>query len=578
MTRSGRIRLALALGASSGFVEALVRMVTRTRPELHAAHKVPIDVLWVAPLMNAVLFVAVALVMGLVLRFAPERLRARDREVSLGVFTFLAVAVIGLATAVLHPAAVLLVAVGGAVSAARASAGRPATHRMPSPAALAGSLLLPVVGGIIAAASGPVAERSKLASLPDPAPDAPHVLVIMLDTVRWDSFQGDLARRLVPNLSGLVNAGISYDNAWSVTSWSLPSQATLLTGLDPLEHGADWPRLGLRPDVTTLAERFSSRGYATVAVSGNSSWVTPEYLGRGFLRFQAYVLEDVLRRTSIGRRLSDLSRAFSFYPAGRGKKARKVNDQFLTFLDDYPDRPFFAYLCYMDTNQALHHRKFNHYFRRQAPLTEVHAAYEEGLLELDAEVGRLLADLERRDLLDSTLIVVTSDHGESFGPEVARDRAPVGHGTSLYPEQTRVPLIVVPAAEAARGVRISREVSISQVPATIVALLGWDGVADEAQPMGDALPLATAAERDGPKTGTTGPTAPIHNGVLLTLRYGERDVRSVARDGWQYILDLTDGGSPTEEFLRFGPEGQSDAPPRAELVTLLETHLPGPVN
>ena len=77
----------------------------------------------------------------------------------------------------------------------------------------------------------------------------------------------------------------------------------------------------------------------TGAFSGNSAWVTPEYLGRGFLRFDVYTPEDLIRRTAHGRKLDGLLKTLGYYAAGRGKKAPELNSQFLRFLDDYPGRP-----------------------------------------------------------------------------------------------------------------------------------------------------------------------------------------------------------------------------------------------
>src|SRR5207344_2297750 len=97
-----------------------------------------------------------------------------------------------------------------------------------------------------------------------------------------------------------------------------------------------------------------------------------------------------------------------FHSAGRGKKAPQVNTEFLKFLDNYPDRPFFAYLCYMDVNQAFHHRQLNRAFWE--PISSVHEvmeAYEQGLKTLDQQIDDLLAELAKRDILNKTLLIIT---------------------------------------------------------------------------------------------------------------------------------------------------------------------------
>lgn len=562
-----RLRLACVAAVVAGFVEGLVRAVTRHFPGLHPAHKLSIDVLWVAPLVNVLFFCALAVGLHVLLRFAPASLRRRDRSISLGAFVALGAIGVGLATAVLHPASVVVLGLGLGVVAARRTPedARPEGARGLT---LAGGLL--VVGVLVAAVSGPLGERVRLGALADaPAGETPNVLVLMLDTVRRDELLEELDAPVAPRLAAFAREGVRFEDAWSNTSWSLPSQASVLTGLPSAEHAADWPGFSLTTRVPTLAERFASHGYASGAFSGNSSWVTPEYLGRGFLRFRAYVLEDLLRRTSLGKWGDGLARALSFYGAGRGKKAPTLHRQLWDFIGDYEDRPFFAYVCYMDANHAIYARKFNHYFRRRAPHPEVHQAYREGIRTLDGQIGELLDELERRDLMRSTIVVVLSDHGESFGPEVRDDRSPVGHGTHLYPEQTRVPMFIV-ARGRLEPATVVEPASIERLPATLGALLGWtEDIDGEPLPVTDATrPTGAAedpAERTGEAAGLPVDDAPA---AWMTLRYLDRDLRAVAIPGWQYIVDGNEEGPG--ELVPLGPEPADDG---AELGERLSRRL-----
>ncbi|MFN0072940.1 MAG: sulfatase, partial [Chloroflexota bacterium] len=369
-----------------------------------------------------------------------------------------------------------------------------------------------------------------LARLPEP-----NVLVIILDTIRYDRFARPAETSLTPNLDRLAAAGIRFDNAWATSSWSLPAQASILTGHYAHVHGADWPGFGLAKDVPTLAEVLSRRGYATGAFSGNAAWVTPEYLGRGFLRFDAYTAEDHLRRTVNGRAVSRLLDEVGMHIAGRGKKAPRVNAEFQKFLNDYPDRPFFAYVCYMDVNQGFHNQRFNAYFRQQAPTSEVVAAYDRSLRELDNQVGALLDDLQRRSVLNNTLIVVVSDHGESFGPALGGDHDPIGHGTSLYPEQARVPLFVTFPGRIPAGLSSNRTVSISAIPSTVTEVLGYAESPFPGPSLLGRLQSTTHAMADD-------------TAILTTLRYGGRELQSVVRENLQYVRDLSEA-SPSEELF-----------------------------
>ncbi|MBI4589084.1 MAG: sulfatase-like hydrolase/transferase, partial [Candidatus Rokubacteria bacterium] len=185
--------------------------------------------------------------------------------------------------------------------------------------------------------------------------------------------------------------------------------------------------------------------------------------------------------------------------------------------------------CYMDVNQAFHDRRLNPGFRRRATRQEVIEAYEGGMRALDAEIRHLFSELDRRRLLDRTLVVITSDHGESFGAE-ANDHDPPDHGTSLYPEQARVPLFVVYPGKLPPGRVIARPVSTRAIAGTIVHLLG----VAEAPFVGD--PLLTLRAPGGPPGD---PDAPL----LATLKYEGRRLQSVIWRRWQYIRDL---GNPSK--------------------------------
>jgi arylsulfatase A-like enzyme len=352
--------------------------------------------------------------------------------------------------------------------------------------------------------------------------DAPNVLIIVLDTVRYDRFARNTATSLTPNIDRIVAQGIRYESAWATSSWSLPSQASILTGCYPHQHGADWPKLTLSKQHPTLASLFSSYGYVTGAFSGNSAWITPEYVGRGFLRFEAYTLEDHLRRTGNGRILSNLVEPLGYHNAGRGKKAPAINAQFLRFLDDYSERPFFGYLCYMDVNQGFHYRELNRAFwQRKASVTEILEAYDQALHQLDVNIGELFSELARRGKLDNTLVIITSDHGESFGSAETNDHDPAGHGTSLYPEQTHVPLWIVYPSNLEAGKIIEHPVSLAAIPATIASLLKLEN-----SPFaGGPLPLQESLRRQ-------------EDAILTTLNYDNYRLQAVVQENWLLIRNM----------------------------------------
>jgi arylsulfatase A-like enzyme len=519
-----------------GLVEGVVLLICRAYPAIVAPYKVSTDALWIAPIVDLVIFSFAA--MGLLLLLKVGRKWLSDSHpliVAYGVFFFIGVFAVISVPKIIHSLSAAVLSLGLAVVFCRKLRG--------SESRLTGFLrrrLAWIPALILTAAFGVSAydwarEFRLFRQLPAAPSGAVNVLVIVLDTVRYDRFTGSDGRSLAPRLDQIAAKGVSFENAWSTTSWSLPSQASILTGRYPHEHGADWPRLQLEEKYPTLGEFFSKRGYVTGAFSGNASWVTPEYLGRGFLRFDVYRVEDILRRTAYGRAVGRLLWEIGYHYAGRGKKAPEVNAEFLKFLDDYPDRPFFAYLCYMDVNQAFHNRRLNRGFWSNFPsVQEVIGAYDQGLKTLDRQVGDLLTELAKRGILNNSLLIITSDHGESFGAQGTDDHDPSGHGTSLYPEQTKVPLFVVYPGKLAGERRIKASVTIRQIPKTITQLLD---IADSPF-VGQALPI------DADDKNASDHEAP----VLATLKYDNQRVQSVIWRPWQYINNLNDPSNGEELY------------------------------
>ena len=97
--------------------------------------------------------------------------------------------------------------------------------------------------------------------------------------------------------------------------------------------------------------------------------------------------------------------------------------------------------------------------------------YDDGIAYLDDQLGRLFAALDSRGLLDNTLIVITSDHGELHG-----EHSVYGHGSHLYRQVVDVPLLVVGPGRVPRGTTVAQPVSLRDLPSTVVDLLGFDGL------------------------------------------------------------------------------------------------------
>jgi arylsulfatase A-like enzyme len=347
-----------------------------------------------------------------------------------------------------------------------------------------------------------VRERAAMARLPDDGPERPNVLLIVLDTVRGDhlSLHG-YRRRTTPNLDRLAAESLVFEAAYANSSWTLPTHASLMTGTEFYEHRAGQLRRPyLDGRLTTLAEVLRSSGYATGGFVANTFWCgRPTGLARGFIRYEDFYgnLEDAVARTVLGRRLYwNLLARFHVIDIPGRKRAADVNRALLAWVDDLDGRPFFAFANYFDAHGPfLPPPEFRGRFGGDSirpyrdsddieigaltgeielpPLAERLAmidGYDESLLYLDAQLGRLFDELEARGILDDTLIIVTSDHGENWG-----EHGFMYHGHSAYYEQIYVPLMVRYPRQLEPG-RSNRPVSLVHVPATVLDLLGMPSV------------------------------------------------------------------------------------------------------
>jgi arylsulfatase A-like enzyme len=292
--------------------------------------------------------------------------------------------------------------------------------------------------------------------------ERPSVVLVTLDTTRSDrlGFSG-YARATSPNLDALAARSQVFTRAIAASSWTLPSHASIFTGKLPASHGArydpegplrlteaiagpeEWSEYrarGLSPQETTLAGILRDAGYRTGAVVGGP-WMKRIFgLDTGFERYDEDGIADV-----------------------NGRLASEVTTAALRFLEEDRDRPFFLFLNYFDPHGP---------YEAPSPYGGTYGAepgdrYDEEILYMDHHIGRLFEGMEKLGLLEDCLIVVTADHGELLG-----EHGKMGHGTTLFEEEVRVPFLVkYPGNEVAPG-RTDRPVHHVDVLPIILDRLG----------------------------------------------------------------------------------------------------------
>ena len=279
----------------------------------------------------------------------------------------------------------------------------------------------------------------------------PSALLITIDTLRADAVGAYGGRAgLTPHLDRLADEGILFEQAYATVPLTLPSHASMLTGLTPPRHGVHDNGYEVLPRAAdTVAERALAAGARTAAFLSASVLHADFGLAQGF---ETYDCPD-----------DSEQRATSDYPS---RRASEAVDAAIRWLDQRDrDEPYFLWVHLWDVHKPW---EPGPEFRSRAPGNP----YLQEVASADAALGRLIEHLRDEGTLDATTVVVVSDHGEALGEHGESE-----HGVFCYDATMRVPLIVRPAAADAderRGTRVETLASVVDVAPTLLHGLGAD--------------------------------------------------------------------------------------------------------
>jgi arylsulfatase A-like enzyme len=306
-----------------------------------------------------------------------------------------------------------------------------------------------------------------------PAPPQ-RVVLVSVDTLRADHLGGyGYGRPTSPGIDALAREGILFEDVSAPSPWTLPSHASLLTGLYPSRHGLKAHDRYLPSTVPTLAALLGRAGFVTAGVV-NSYNLGPRFgLDRGFQEF-LYVEEA----------------------ADQVEPSTRITDQAMAWLRQHRDRRLFLFVHYYDVHSDYrslrrYEEQFVSPYRGPADGTTAQLMayregrvrlegkdaahlvdlYDAGIRQMDDELQRLVSFLRDEKLLDGTLFVLTSDHGEEF-----LERGGVLHGRTQFQEVMRVPLLMRGPGLAA-GRRDPAPASLLDVMPTVLGLLQIDAPA-----------------------------------------------------------------------------------------------------
>lgn len=377
--------------------------------------------------------------------------------------------------------------------------------------------------------------RPRAVTTPGPAR---NVIIWMVDTLRADRLRVYDPKTHVntPTMDRLTREGVAIRNATVQGAYSIPSHASLLTGVHPEVHGHVSAETKLGKDLELVSETFAKAGFATAAYLSNGYVSTKWGFKQGWSVYKNYIRDEVPSHT--GAMLKDV----------------------LPWIERHKDERLFMYLATVDPHVAYHWRKeysepydpepysgpvprnisghfLNAIQQGKVRLSardkkRLESTYDGEVTYNDAQLARLIEHLEKLGILEDTLILVTSDHGEEMF-----EHGGVGHGQSLYQELISVPMLLWRKGGLPEGRIVETDAEIVDVAPTVLALAGLDAV--PAHQGGDLSTMILGAEPDLPR-----PAFAEKGRLARSLKIGR----------WKYILrggdndDLFDlDADPTEQ-------------------------------
>jgi arylsulfatase A-like enzyme len=383
----------------------------------------------------------------------------------------------------------------------------------------------------------------------------PNILLLVMDSVRAANISCyGYDRPTTPNLDQLAAESTLFEQAISVGCWTLPVHASLFTGLYPLSHGVTVSKKALPDGFPTLARRLGELGYQSACLSNNPYISEATGLTQGFDTVDdlwqlvypyrersksATRLRQLERGGTAGKALVRVTRAllrprsmvrtWKRLHSTEDSGAKLTNQRIREWLAARDQgSPFFVFANYMESHEPAgaavvrgphpHNRRFlpgrlspgvlarlsqskpdiltAPQTRRIRHLDVIRALYDGALSYLDEQIGELLRFVESLGVMNDTLVIVTSDHGDGLG-----EHGHLGHRMHLYEELVHVPLIIRYPSRFQPGARVSDQTQLGDLFPTILQLAGEDSAGDDGfQSLLSAPNTFAVAENTAPKS------------------------------------------------------------------------------
>jgi arylsulfatase len=387
--------------------------------------------------------------------------------------------------------------------------------------------------------------------------DSTPVILITLDTVRARNLAPYGYRRVTtPRLDAFAQESIIFERAYSSSSWTLPSHASIFTGKWIFEHGANTLAQQLRSDIRTLATELFEHGYRTGGFVGGPYAKARYGMAQGFEifrdRLDFFEWHTLFENYSIRRLLDRFAPNWTrlVLKTDGERTAKEMLPDILQFVDETRGSPFFLFVNFFDAHAPYNlgeefrpmfgaegadldtldrivngqyqdgDLRFSHLTVDEADREMLVNLYDSELYHLDQHLGQFFDHLRAQGLYDRSLIIITSDHGEEF-----LENGGLQHRQTLFEEVVHVPLYIKPPllAEELQGTRVSSPVSNKDI---------FETVLDFSEPSNNT----PASLRCYWRFPASCPSKPVFAELYGNRRFGIIDQFAVWQDGYKLLL------------------------------------------
>jgi arylsulfatase A-like enzyme/Tfp pilus assembly protein PilF len=367
-----------------------------------------------------------------------------------------------------------------------------------------------------------------------------NIVLVTIDTLRADHLPAYGYRQIkTPNLDQIASQSLLFENAIAQIPMTLPSHASILTGLLPIAHGIhDNAGYVLNPKINTLAEILKSNGYKTAAFV--SSFILDSQFGLS-QGFDYYSDSFTLARAGAQVDNTDVSR-----------RAEATEAEVDTWLKEKQTTPFFLWVHYYDPHDPYDPPEpYKHEYGS--------SLYDGEIAYVDHVLGDLITSLRRYQNMNQTILIIAGDHGEGLGEHKERT-----HSLFLYRATQHVPLLMrVPELKPRR---IAGVVSLIDIAPTI---LEWSGIPVTSDMQGKSLiPLIEGKEKSS--------RVAYSESMFAELHYGWSPLRSVTTADYKFIeapkAELYDQKTDTAEVRNiFNEKSNESSMLRNQLNQIIRT-------